>query len=480
MNPNLALTLLIGLLATATAGAASASKPNFIIINIDDMGYADIAPFGSTLNRTPNLDRMAKEGRKLTSFYAAPVCSPSRAQLMTGSYFKRVSVNYVFFPGDGIGLNPSEVTMAELLKKAGYVTGCVGKWHLGDQKGMLPTDQGFDEYYGIPYSNDMGPGEDGAKSDLGKPLPVNDGKKKAGAGQPPLPLIRGDSNLVVRVKAQEQTELVSRYTGESVAFLKKHHDKPFLLYLAHSAVHFPIYPGKDFAGKSPNGIYSDWVEEVDWSVGKVLDAVRELKLSENTLVIFTSDNGGTPRAVNKTLRGFKASTLEGGMRVPTIAWWPGRIPAGTSSDAIAGMIDVMPTFVKLAGGKTPSDRKIDGIDLWPVLSGQKDAWGHAEYLYYKAGTRLGGELEAVRLGEWKMEMKSGKLYNLTQDIGESTDVAAANPDVITRIQKVAELARTDLGDGPSGPNCRPLGKVENPKPIIDQEGHLRDGFTPSK
>lgn len=470
--------LSLGLVLLSSSHAASA-KPNFILINIDDMGYADIEPFGSTLNRTPNLNRLALEGRKLTSFYGAPVCSPSRAQLMTGCYFKRLGINRVFFPGEREGLATTEITVAQLLKEQGYTTGCIGKWHLGDQTEMLPTHRGFDYYYGIPYSNDMGPASEGARSDLGKPLPdENDAgkKKKKGPQHPPLPIIRGDSEVVVRVKPQEQTELVERYTTEAVKFLKEHQKKTFFLYLAHSAVHFPIYPGKNFAGKSPNGIYSDWVEEADWSVGQVMAAVRELKLDKNTLVIFTSDNGGTPRAKNTPLRGFKTTTFEGGMREPTIAWWPGKVPAGTSSDEITGMIDILPTFVKLAGGKLPADRKIDGMDITPVLTGKDGAKGHGSYLYYATTAPRAGMLDALRMGQWKLEFKTGKLYDLKKDLGEATDVAAGNAAIVKQIEALADQARADLGDGIAGPGCRPLGKAAEATPIISKDGTLRKGF----
>ncbi len=471
------LFVAVGLALLPSLRAAEA-KPNFIIINVDDLGYADIGPYGSKLNRTPHLDRMAKEGMKLTSFYAAPVCSPSRAQLMTGSYFKRVGVNRVFFPGEAQGLAPSEITVAELLKEAGYATACIGKWHLGDQREMLPTNQGFDYYYGIPYSNDMGPADEGARSNLGQPLPEEkaDDKKKAGPKHPPLPLIRGDSELVIRVKAQEQTELVERYTRESLKFIERNKDKPFFLYLPHSSVHFPLYPGKNFAGKSPNGLYSDWVEETDWSVGQVLDKVRELKLDEKTLVIFTSDNGGTARGKNTPLRGFKASTFEGGMRGCTIAWWPGKVPAKESTDEITGMIDILPTFVSLANGKLPTDRKLDGKDITPLLLGQKDAKGHEKYYYYRAGAREGGTLEAVRSGQWKLELQTGKLYDLKKDIEESKDVAEKNEETVKLLKAYADLARADMGDGNEGPGCRPIGKAATAKPIMDQDGLLRKGF----
>lgn len=459
----------------AEAQAAAPAKPNFIVINIDDMGYADIGPFGSKLNRTPNLDRMATEGRKLTSFYAAPVCSPSRAALMTGCYPKRcLPIPHVLFPGDGVGLSPKEVTVAEVLKGAGYATAIVGKWHLGDQPEFLPLAQGFDMHFGLPYSNDMGPAEDGAKSELGKPLPARKGK-----GQPPLPLLRNNT-VVRRVLPDDQQSLVEIYTDEAVRFITAHRDAPFFLYLPHNAVHFPIYPGKKWAGRSPNGIYSDWVEEVDWSVGRVLDTLREQGLSERTLVVFTSDNGGTPRAVNAPLRGHKGSTLEGGMRVPMIAWWPGKIPAGTSCDAITGMFDILPTFAALSGGAVPADRTIDGANIWPLLSGAADAKPAHETFYYYRGFRL----EAVRHGEWKLQLPPEKnpaakqhLFNLKTDIGEAADVAAANPEAVAKLQALVEAMKGDLGlDGEQAPGCRELGKVSDAQPIIGYDGKPRAGF----
>ncbi|HEX8914982.1 MAG TPA: sulfatase [Humisphaera sp.] len=484
--------LIVALLAATRARAAdspAAAPPNFVVINIDDMGYADIAPFGSTLNRTPNLDRMAKEGRKLTSFYAAPVCSPSRAALMTGCYPKRaLPIPHVLFPGNAVGLSPSEVTVAEVLKTKGYATQIVGKWHLGDQPEFFPTNQGFDHWFGLPYSNDMGTAADGTKSDLGKPVP-----KEKGQGQPPLALMR-DGKVVKRVTQDDQQSLVEIYTDEAVGFIAAHKASPFFLYLAHNAVHFPVYPGKKWAGRSPNGIYSDWVEEVDWSVGKVLDALRANGLAERTLVIFTSDNGGTPRAVNAPLRGFKNSTWEGGIRVPTIAWWPGRVPAGTESGAIAGMFDVLPTFAALSGAALPADRKLDGRDLSPVLTGPAGAAGPHDTFYYFRGLQL----EAVRHGDWKLHLPlpaqpaaaqpaagnnaakvdttKPRLYDLKADLGEKTDVAEANPAVVAELTKVAEAMKGDLGTEGIGPGVRPLGKVENAKPIIGHDGTVRPGL----
>ena len=472
--PLLALAALFcgNAIAAETPVSQPGAKPNFIVINIDDMGYADIGPFGSKLNRTPNLDRMAKEGRKLTSFYAAPVCSPSRAALMTGCYAKRaLPIPHVLFPADAVGLSPKEITVAEVLKGAGYATAIIGKWHLGDQPEFLPNAQGFDLHFGLPYSNDMGPAGDGVKSDLGKPLATDKVK-----GQPPLPLLRNGA-VVKRVLPDDQQSLVEIYTDEAVKFIAEKKDAPFFLYLPHNAVHFPIYPGKKWAGKSPNGIYSDWVEEVDWSVGRVLDAVRDNGLAGRTLVIFTTDNGGTPRAVNAPLRGHKASTLEGGMRVPTIALWPGKIPAGTESDAITGMFDILPTFAALAGAPLPADRKLDGANIWPQLAGTPDAKPAHETFFYYNGLRL----NAVRHGDWKLQIAMGnkadpsakkfesQLYNLRTDIGEATNVAAANPEIVAKLQALIAANEADLGTEGIAPGCRELGRVENPKPLIPHD-----------
>ena len=499
-----ALNLLVGAITLFAAPLVKAAdKPNFIVINIDDLGYADIGPFGSTRNRTPNLDRMAKEGRKLTSFYAAPVCSPSRASLMTGCYPKRVlPIGGVLFPSSAVGLSPSERTVAELLKEVGYTTACIGKWHLGDQPEFMPRRRGFDYYLGIPYSNDMGPAEEGARSSLGAPIPKSVPKtqtKETNTGLPlarvtPMPLVENET-VIARVKQDEQQAIVERYTTAAVKFIKANKDKSFFLYLPHNAVHFPLYPGKKWAGNSPKGLYSDWVEEVDWSVGQVLDTLRELKLDGKTLVIFTSDNGGTQRGFNTPLRGHKGGTLEGGMREPTLAWWPGKIPAGTSSDAITGMIDVLPTFVKLAGGKVPTDRKIDGGDIWPVLTGEAGAKSPHDVFYYFNGLRL----QAVRSGPWKLHLPGadrsvsraakksgddkassaeGQLYNLDADIGESKNVAEANPEIVKRLRALANAMKDDLGLDGIGPGVRPIGRVENPQPLIGKDGKIRAGFEP--
>ncbi|WP_414662238.1 sulfatase family protein [Horticoccus sp. 23ND18S-11] len=465
---------------TAAAFAAAPAKPNLIIINIDDLGYAEIGPFGGR-NRTPELDRMAKEGRKLTSHYAAPVCSPSRASLMTGCYPKRaLPVPHVLFPGAEVGLNPAERTIAEVLKDAGYVTAAVGKWHLGDQLPFLPTRQGFDSYFGLPYSNDMGPAADGVKSNRGMPVPQAKAGVKAKAApvsdetgirgaQPPLALIENET-VIGRVRAEEQIQLQRRYTERAVAFIRERHDRPFFLYFAPNAVHFPVYPRDEFMGKSGNGLLGDWVQEIDWSVGQVLAALRELKLDANTLVIFTSDNGGPVNqgAVNTPLRGSKGTTFEGGIRVCTIAWWPGRIPAGTSTDAITSMMDILPTFARLGGTTAPTDRKIDGVDLWPVLTGNPSQAPRDVFHYFRGAT-----LDAVRSGPWKLHLAKGELYHLGNDIAEAKDVAAAHPEEVKKLRALAAAMAGDLGVDQFGPGCRELGRVKNPQPIIAADGTVR-------
>ncbi|MEY4483411.1 MAG: hypothetical protein RL693_863 [Verrucomicrobiota bacterium] len=494
--------LFIALLSLFSTHAFAALKPNFIIINIDDLGYGDIGPFGST-SRTPNLDRMAKEGRKLTSHYAAPVCSPSRAALMTGCYPKRsLPIPHVLFPAAAVGLNPEERTIAEVLKDAGYATACVGKWHLGDQPEFLPTRQGFDSYFGLPYSNDMGIAADGSKSNVDTPLPIpktsntppataaktaDDETGLKGAAQPPLPLIE-NNKVVARVRVDEQLGLTQQYTDHALKFIQEHQDKPFFLYLPHTAVHFPLYPSKNFRGKSPNGLLGDWVEEIDWSVGQILDALRTLKLDERTLVIFTSDNGGSLQhgSNNKPLRGTKGQTFEGGIRVPTLAWWPGRIPADSSTAAITSMMDILPTFAKLAGAKVPDDRKIDGVDIWTALSGDSDATPPRDHFFYFRGFTL----DAVRSGPWKLhlalaneapgtkkETKQPQLFNLTDDIGETKNIAADHPDIVQRLQTLAQTMKGDLDLEGIGPGCRPLGRSANPLPVMDKDGKVRPELT---
>ena len=453
------------LLAALLAPALSAARPpNVVVIFIDDMGYGDIGPFGATKQRTPHLDRMAKEGMKLTSFYATPVCSVSRAQMMTGCYGARISVPGVYFPGQSVGLNPSEVTVAERLKEKGYATQMVGKWHLGDQPEFLPTRQGFDHYLGIPYSNDML-------------------KKSAETKVPVVPLLR-DEKIVELMDGEGQRRMVELYTKEAVDFIGRHKDQPFYLYYAHNAVHTPIWPGAAFAGKSQNGRFGDWVEEVDWSVGQVLDALRTQGLDKDTIVIFTSDNGpwltkGADGGSAGPLRGGKGSTWEGGVRVPTLAWWPGRIPAGSVNDAVAATIDLLPTFVSLAGGTVPATPVIDGRDITPILLGQSKESAREAHYYF-----AGYDLQAVRQGRWKLALTPqpegmGKqaaktspglrLYDLDAEIGEQTDVAAQHPDVVAKLKALADKMAAEIG-GKTPTARRPAGEVKGAKtlyPTID-------------
>jgi arylsulfatase A-like enzyme len=457
--------MILPLLATLVPSqAAEGTKPNIVIIFIDDLGYADIGPFGATKQKTPNLDRMAAEGIKLTSFYAAPVCSVSRAQLLTGCYGARVSVPGVYFPAGPQGLNPKEFTIAKRLKEHGYATQCIGKWHLGDQPEFLPTRHGFDHYFGIPYSNDMQ-------------------RKSKETGQRVVPLLRDDKVAELLTDTQ-QSGITERYTAEAVGFIRTNKDRPFFLYLPHTGVHTPIHPGEKFRGKSANGRYGDWVEEIDWSVGQVLDTLRELKLAERTLVVFTSDNGpwlikGADGGSAKPLRGGKGSTWEGGVREPTIAWWPGRIPPKRVSDVVAGTIDLLPTCVAVAGGKVPAEPVIDGRDLSPVLFGtSKESPREAHYYFSEFN------LQAVRQGPWKLALtpqadaadrttveaskKNPRLYNLDKDIGETTNVADKHPEVMEKLKALAAKMNDEIG-GKTPKARRPAGIVTNPKPLYPIE-----------
>ena len=441
--------------------AAPEKKPNFVLIFIDDMGYGDIGCFGSKKNRTPHLDKMATEGMKFTDFYVtSSVCTPSRSSLMTGCYPRRVNMHVnqrnlcVLFPGDPKGLNPNETTIAEVLKTRGYATKCIGKWHLGDQPEFLPTAQGFDSYFGIPYSNDMG------------------GRSKT-KGRPPLPLMQDEKVIEAPVK---QDTLTKRYTEQAVDFIKANKDKPFFIYLPHAMVHLPLYASKAFKDKSANGRYGDAVEELDWSTGQILKTLKDLKLDDNTLVIFTSDNGSTGRhgGSNEPLRGRKGQTLEGGQRVPCVMRWPGKIPAGKTCDALTSTIDVLPTFAKLAGAEAPKDRIIDGRDIMDLMAGKKGAASpHEAFYFYQMD-----QLQAVRSGKWKLEIglesrkrnwgkpegkTTMKLFDLKNDIHEDKDVSASNPDVVKRLLALADKARADLGDvNQPGKGQRPAAFVKNP------------------
>jgi arylsulfatase A len=473
------------LLLVSAYAQPQTDRPNFVVVLIDDLGYGDIGPFGSKINSTPELDRMAAEGAKLTSFYAAPVCTPSRAQLLTGCYAQRVSLPDVLHPGAPIGISEKEHTVAELLKQRGYSTMCIGKWHLGDQPEFLPTRHGFDHYFGLPYSNDMGANWQPANH----PNPAA-GKPK----RPPLPLVR-DETVLQRVTREDQDDLTRLYTEEAVKFIRDNREQPFFLYFAHTAVHTPLHPGPAFKGRSSNGPFGDWVSETDWSVGQLLEELRKQGLDKNTMVIFTSDNGpwttqGANGGVATPLKGGKGSTWEGGIRVPTLAWWPGRIPAGSTNDAMVSEMDILPTLVGLAGGKVPSDKVMDGKDIWPVLSGASRESPHEALFYFKGNYQL----EAVRSGPWKLAIAvqslnmSGiqsppdfkpLLFNLDQDIGETTNVAAAHPTEVAKLEALVKKIGADLGTtGKPGPGVRPCGRVKDVAPLIGLNGVTRKGFEP--
>ena len=414
-------------------------KPNFVIIFIDDMGYGDIEPFGSTVNSTPHLNRMAKEGMKLTSFYIgwAP-CTPSRASLMTGCYAKRVGMDgKVCFPGDARGLNPDEITIADVLKEAGYATGCFGKWHLGDQPQFMPAKHGFDYYYGIPYSNDMWPLHPRRKYNF-----------------PRLPLLRNGDLIGVVKDGDDQKMLCKQFTDEAVSFIRKNSDRPFFVYLPHAFIHHPRFARKEFMEKAQNETQAQ-IEETDWSTGQILQTLRDLNLDKNTLVIFTSDNGGSRGTSMGPLRGSKGGQpYEGHMREPAIAWWPGRIPATSVCNEITTTMDLLPTFAKLAGTNAPTDRIIDGKDISSLLFAEPGAKSPHEAFFYKG--------KGVRSGKWKfLAIGQGELYNLQADISERNNIISQHPDIAKRLRELLQRHLDDLEK-----NNRPAAFVKNPKPII--------------
>lgn len=456
------------LAAALRAGPAEKARrrPNFVVVLCDNLGYGDVGCFGSKKHRTPHVDRMAREGMRLTSFYATSgVCTPSRAGFMTGCYPRRVTMHVderggaVLRPVSRKGLHPDEVTIAEVLKAQGYATACVGKWHLGDQPAFLPTRQGFDLYLGIPYSDDMAERKD--------------------RGWPPLPLMRNERVIEAPV---DRNTLTRRYTEEAVRFIEVNREKPFFLYLPHAMPGSTQAPfaSRRFRGKSANGPYGDSVEEIDWSTGEILAALKRLGLDKNTLVVWTSDNGAPrrrpPQGSNAPLRGWGYTTAEGGMRVPCVARWPGRIPADRSCDEICTMMDLLPTFARLADAAAPTDRIIDGKDIWPLLSGQPGAGSPYEaFLYYYMA-----QLQAVRSGCWKLYLpldrkqvslggktvsSAAELYDLDADIGETTNLADKHPGVVRRLMALAEGARNDLGDlGRPGKGQRAAAFVKDPVP----------------
>jgi arylsulfatase A-like enzyme len=452
---------------------ADADRPNFILIFTDDQGYADLGCFGGDHVVTPNIDKMAAEGVKLTDFYVAgSVCTPSRSALMTGCYPKRIGLaGGVFLAGDKRGLNPAEITLAEVLKAVGYATGMFGKWHLGDQPEFLPTRQGFDEFFGLPYSWDI--------------HPFHPNNKKYHF--PPLPLLEGET---VIEEEPDGDDLTQRITEKAVDFIKRHKEEPFFLYIPHPAPHRPIHVSPEFMEEVPAAIravletetgvdyatrdklYTYAIREIDGAVGQILDALKANGLDENTMVVFTSDNGPSVGSAGP-LSGKKGSSYEGGMRVPAVIRWPGRIPAGQTIDELTTAMDLLPTLAKLAGAEIPSDRVIDGKDIWSVLTANA-ASPSAAFFYYK-----GNRLAAVRSGSWKLHIGTAKgnakkgsasnrgmgssspitaLYDLSADLGEQHNLLAEHPEVERRLRTLASAFEAELTK-----NSRPIAVVEHPE-----------------
>jgi arylsulfatase A len=443
------------LVVLALVGNTSAAPPNVVILFADDLGYGDLGCYGHPTIRTPNLDRMAAEGMRFTSFYAAAsVCTPSRAALLTGRLPVRNGMDgekkRVLFPDSAGGLPASEITLASALKEKGYATACVGKWHLGHLPQYLPMKFGFDSFFGLPYVNDM------------DRVPDRGPKGRAAFFDPKIeywnvPLMRGEK--IVERPADQHT-LTKRYTEEAMTFIRAHKEKPFFLYLAYAMPHVPLFASEKFQDKSPRGLYGDVVEELDWSVGEVLQTLKKEKLDGNTLVVFASDNGpwltfNTHGGSAGLLREGKGSTWEGGMRVPGLAWWPGTVPAGTVTQDMASTMDLFVTALKLAGAKVPDDRPIDGVDLTALLTGKGKS--PRDTMFYYRGTKL----YAVRHGPWKAhfitEPAYGKggpsehdpplLYHLGRDPGEKADVARDNADVVARLKEVAAKHRGAMKPG---------------------------------
>ncbi|WP_372751874.1 sulfatase [Labilibaculum sp.] len=415
----------------------SPKSPNVIIFFTDDQGYEDVGCFGSPLIKTPNLDQMAKDGVRFTDFYSASsVCSPARAALLTGCYPPRVDVPRVLWPNLEGGLPTEEITIADMLKQKGYATACIGKWHLGDQPQYLPTSQGFDQYFGIPFSNDMSVNPDSKVSAdiiFNEGMTIDSLREKKWRGRR-VPLMQQDEVIEYPV---DQTYLTKRYTEQAVQFIKDKKDSPFFLYVAQSMPHVPLHASENFKGKSARGLYGDVIEELDWSMGQIQNTLKELGLEENTLVIFTSDNG--PWNLKNghggsafPLRGFKFQTYEGGMREPMIAQWKGKIPAGTVCSEIASTIDLLPTIAKLTGGTLP-EKVIDGKDIWSLLSGEKEAKTPHDAFYFYKDTIL----EAVRSENWKLRIVEGKteLYDLKKDISETKNIASEKPEVVEKLRQ---------------------------------------------
>ncbi|MEL6109787.1 MAG: PVC-type heme-binding CxxCH protein, partial [Planctomycetota bacterium] len=468
--------ILAGCLFASMCRAESTRPPNFIVVFCDNLGYGDIEPFGSALHRTPNLNRMAREGRKFSHFYvSAGVCTPSRASLMTGCYSQRVGMHdnerdgWVLRPVSRYGLHPDEDTIADVLKRRSYATAIIGKWHLGDQPRFLPTRQGFDLFFGVPYSDDM----------------TARVWEKDGSTWPPLPLM--ENERVIEAPC-DRDGLTRRYTERAVQWIRDHKDEPFFLYFPQAMPGSTSKPfaSAEFKGKSRNGPWGDAIEELDWSVGQLLDTLVELSIAENTLVIWTSDNGAPvkpggdlSRGSNGPLHGRGYTTAEGAFRVPTIAWQPKRVPAATECNEMATTMDLLPTFARLAGAALPS-KTIDGKDIAPLVFGHDGATSpHKAFFYYQQQ-----QLQAVRSGRWKLflPVKSNRhphfardgepsdlLFDVVNDVGSKQNLAEQNPDTVSRLKELAMQAREELGDmGLVGSGQRPPGKLpddQSPVPL---------------
>ena len=453
------VALLVG---TACAGAQPVAKapldpPNLVIIFTDDQGYADVGCFGAVGFKTPHLDRMATEGMRFTDFYsAASSCTPARAALMTGCYPQRVSMPDVIGSGARVGLNPDETTLAELLKSRGYATDCYGKWHLGHHPQFLPTRQGFDDYFGLPYSNDMWPHN-----------PYN-------PNHPPLPLIEGEQPVAFN---PDQSQLTTWYTERAVRFITANKDRPFFVYVPHAMPHVPLYVSDKFKGKSEKGIYGDVIMEIDWSVGQILDTLRRLDLDKKTLVVFTADNGpwlfyGEHAGSAGPLREGKGTTFDGGQREPCLMWWPGTIPAGSVCRELVTAMDIVPTMAALTDARLPA-HTIDGRDIAPLLLGRPDARSPHEAFFFVQGKRV----QAVRRGRWKLHVphnyrsvavvgQDGRrgeyvqkqvgvsLFDLDADVEERHNVADAHPAIVERLKGLIEAFEADLKA-----NSRPPGRL---------------------
>jgi arylsulfatase A-like enzyme len=444
-------------------------RPNIVIIFTDDQGYADVGVFGAKGFKTPNLDRLAGEGAIFRNFHVAQaVCSASRCALLTGCYPNRLGINGALSPNSAVGLSATEMTLPELVKQRGYATAIFGKWHLGNAPEFMPTRHGFDQFFGLPYSNDMWP----LHPDLVKLPPDSAARKR---GYPDLPLYENEKVVIPKVTPEDQNQLTTWYTEHAVKFIEQNQAKPFFLYVAHNMPHVPLGVSDKYRGKSEQGLYGDVIMEIDWSVGQILEALKRCNLERNTWVIFTSDNGpwlsyGNHGGSALPLREGKGTSWEGGTRVPCLMRWPGKIPAGSDTMDMVMTIDLFPTIARLIGAELPK-HKIDGLDVWPLIARQPGAKNpHESYwTYYEAN-----QLQAVTTGDgrWKLQLphtyrtmdgqppgrdgtpgnyrqrrtEQTQLYDLVQDIGESTDVAAKHPEIVKQLEASAEKAREDLGD----------------------------------